>query len=70
MPDRSNIGWFSDTLQGLHPKGEFAAILCLREARHICVDDAGCDSIDADAARAECRGEMLHQAVNRPLVAA
>ena len=65
--DRPDIGWFRDTLQGLHAKGECAAILCLREARHICVDDAGRDSVDADAVRAECRGEMLYHCVNCPL---
>jgi hypothetical protein len=55
-----------NTLQGLHPKGEFAAILCLREGRHICVDDAGRDTVDTNAARAECRSEMLHPVCQSP----
>jgi hypothetical protein len=42
-----------NALERLHPKDDLASGIRLGEVRHIRLDDAGCDSIDADTAHAQ-----------------
>ena len=66
MTDATSAGWpmrFSACI----PITTVAALFGLGEVRHVGVDHAGRDGIDADAARAERRGEVLHQRVDGAL---
>jgi len=42
-----------NALERLHPKDDLASGIRLGEVRHVRLDDAGCDSIDADTAHAQ-----------------
>ena len=52
---------FAEALDGLHSESEFAACFCLGEVRYVGVDYAGCDGVDAYAARAEDGGPVFDQ---------
>ena len=56
-----------DALERLHAHHGGAAVFGLGEVRHVGVDHAGRDRVDADAARAERRGEIFHQRVDGAL---
>src|ERR1700730_2274588 len=53
-----------EALQDLHAEGEIPARIGLGEVRHIGLDHARGDSVDADTASAEERGELLHESVD------
>jgi hypothetical protein len=48
----------------LHAERKLAARVSLDKLRPISFDDTGRDSVDADTAGAEERGEMLHESVD------
>src|ERR1700675_2434894 len=65
--NRADIIGLADPLERLHAENEGLALVGLDEVRHIGVDHARRDRVDADAPRPECRREVLHQRVDRAL---
>src|SRR5712671_2712920 len=64
---RADIIGLADPLERLHAENRGLALVSLDEVRHIGVDHARRDRVDADAARPERRREILHQRVDRAL---
>src|SRR5271168_4134760 len=58
-----NILGFTEPLQRLHSQRDLASRFCLREVRHIGVDDTGSDGVHAYTARSEYGGPVLDQSV-------
>src|ERR1700759_766679 len=65
--DIGDILRLADALQRLHAQRDLASRFGLREVRHIRVDDAGCDGVDAYAARPQDGGPVFHQRLDRSL---
>jgi C4-dicarboxylate-specific signal transduction histidine kinase len=65
--DTADVVGLRKTLQRLHAQGEVTTSVCLGEIRHVRLNNTGCYGIDADAACAKHRGEMLHQSVDGAL---
>jgi hypothetical protein len=61
-----NILGFTDSLQRLHSQRDLASRFCLREIRHIRVDDSWSDSVYAYATRPENGGPVLDQSLKCP----
>src|SRR5580700_1675484 len=62
--DAADIVRLRKALKRLQAERKLAARVSLGEIRHIGLDDTGRDSVDADTAGAEKRGEMLHESVD------
>src|SRR6266403_2120217 len=59
LHNRANIIGLADPLERLHAENEGLALVGLDEVRHVGVDHARRDRVDADAARPERRREVL-----------
>src|SRR5258705_4971482 len=64
---RTDIIWLADPLERLHAENEGLALVGLDEVRHVGVDHARRDRVNADAPRPQRRREVLHQRVDRAL---
>ena len=62
--DATDIVRLPKMLKRLHAERKLAARVSLGKTRHIRLHDTGRDSVDADTAGAEERGEMLHESVD------
>src|SRR6266446_3713129 len=62
--DATDIVRLPKVLKRLHAERKLAAGVSLGKTRHIGLDDTGRDSVYADTAGAEERGEMLHESVD------
>src|SRR6266478_5905583 len=65
--NRADIIGLADPLERLHAENEGLALVGLDEVRHVGVDHARRDRVNADAARPERCREILHQRVDRAL---
>src|SRR5882757_10272842 len=62
--NRADIIGLADPLERLHAENGSLALVGLYEVRHVGVDHARRDRVNADAARPERRREVLHQCVD------
>src|ERR1700716_1705586 len=65
--NRADIIGLADPLERLNTEHEGLALVGLDEVRHVGVDHARRDRVNADTARPERRREVLHQRVDRAL---
>jgi hypothetical protein len=65
--DATDVVGLRKPLERLHAQGDVTTGVCFGEFRHVRLNDTGCHGIDADAACAKQRGEMLHQSVDGAL---
>src|SRR5437016_5925853 len=65
--NRADIIWLADPLERLHAEDGSLALVGLDEVRHVGVDHARRDCVNADAPRPESCREVLHQRVDRAL---
>src|SRR6476619_766132 len=65
--NRADIVGLADPLERLHAENERLALIGLDEVRHVGVDHARRDRVNADAPRPERRREVLYQRVDRAL---